>query len=118
MLLTNRIKTCPIVKKRSHAASMPLCHAVVMWLCASVVQEIANFILQEQSPKRLYEVRGKLYELLVNCLPPELILRRLALELFRKLDDELRHKVSELAAFYEHRLQVKPPSLLELHKAH
>jgi hypothetical protein len=73
-------------------------------LCCT--QEIANFILQEQSPKRLYEVRGKLYELLVNCLPPELILRKLALELFRKLDDELRHKVSELAAFYEHRLQV------------
>ena len=40
-------------------------------------------ILQEQTPKRLYEVRGKLYELLVNCLPPELILRKLTLELFR-----------------------------------
>ena len=48
------------------------------------MQEIATLILQEQSPKRLYEIRGKLYELLVNCLPPELILRRLALELFRQ----------------------------------
>ena len=46
-------------------------------------QEIATAILQEQTPKRLYEVRGKLYELLVNCLPPELILRKLTLELFR-----------------------------------
>ena len=46
-------------------------------------QEIAGMILQEQTPKRLYEVRGKLYELLVNCLPPELILRKLTLELFR-----------------------------------
>ncbi|BDA48130.1 Replication factor C subunit 3 [Coccomyxa sp. Obi] len=69
------------------------------------IQEIASFILQEQSPKRLYEVRGKLYELLVNCLPPELILRTLAVQLSRKLDDELRHKSIELAAFYEHRLQ-------------
>ena len=48
------------------------------------MQEIAGLILQEQSPKRLYEIRGKLYELLVNCLPPELVLRRLALELFRQ----------------------------------
>ena len=71
-----------------------------------LAQEIASFILQEQSPKRLYEVRGKLYELLVNCLPPELILRTLAVQLSRKLDDELRHKTIELGAFYEHRLQV------------
>lgn len=48
------------------------------------MQEIAGLILQEQSPKRLYEIRGKLYELLVNCLPPELVLRRLVLELFRQ----------------------------------
>ena len=50
---------------------------------AARMQEIAGAILQEQTPKRLYEVRGKLYELLVNCLPPELILRKLTLELFR-----------------------------------
>ena len=51
--------------------------------CCVYIQEIATAILQEQTPKRLYEVRGKLYELLVNCLPPELILRKLTLELFR-----------------------------------
>lgn len=28
-------------------------------------------MLGEQSPKRLFQVRGKLYELLVNCIPPE-----------------------------------------------
>lgn len=49
--------------------------------------------MREQSPKQLYVVRGKMYELLVNCIPPELIFRRLATELLRKLDDELRHKV-------------------------
>ena len=75
-------------------------------------QEIARDIFQEQSPKQLYQVRGKLYELLVNCLPPELILRKLALALVRTLDDEVRHKCIELAAAYEHRLQV---SLLHYH---
>lgn len=69
------------------------------------VQEIARDIFQEQSPKQLYQVRGKLYELLVNCLPPELILRKLALALIRTLDDEVRHKCITLAAAYEHRLQ-------------
>ncbi len=62
--------------------------------------------MSEQSPKQLYQVRGKLYELLVNCLPPELILRKLALALIRTLDDVVRHTCMELAAMYEHRLQV------------
>ncbi|KAK9861660.1 hypothetical protein WJX84_003837 [Apatococcus fuscideae] len=69
------------------------------------IQEIASDILGEQSPKRLFVVRGKLYELLTNCIPPELILRRLMLELVKKLDDELKHQAAQLAAFYEHRLQ-------------
>lgn len=71
-----------------------------------LVQEIANDILSEQTPKRLFAVRGKLYELLINCIPPELILKKLMLELVRKLDDELKHKVADCAAFFEHRLQV------------
>ena len=78
-------------------------------LCsANGAQEIAGLILKEQSPKRLFEVRGKLYELLVNCIPAELILRRMATELLPKLDDELKHKLVEHAAFFEHRLQARP----------
>jgi hypothetical protein len=50
-------------------------------------------VLREQTPKQLYVVRGKLYELLTNCIPPEVIFRHLTFELLRKLDDELRHKV-------------------------
>lgn len=62
-------------------------------------------MLTEQSPKRLYTVRGKLYELLGNCIPPELILRTLLVELLKKLDDELKVDITKQAAFYEHRLQ-------------
>ncbi|KFM24547.1 Replication factor C subunit 3 [Auxenochlorella protothecoides] len=69
------------------------------------IQEIAAEIRAEQSPRRLHTVRGKVYELLVNCIPPEIIMRRLALELMQKLDDELRQSVAEQAAFFEHRLQ-------------
>eukprot|EP00878_Enallax_costatus_P040578 GHUV01046893.1.p1 GENE.GHUV01046893.1~~GHUV01046893.1.p1 ORF type:complete len:203 (+),score=67.71 GHUV01046893.1:853-1461(+) len=69
------------------------------------IMEIANDMLTEQSPKRLYTVRGKLYELLGNCVPPELILRTLLVELLKKLDDELKVEATKQAAFYEHRLQ-------------
>lgn len=115
--------------------------------------------MKEQTPKQLYLARGKLYELLVNCIPPEvgsawgagwrgrtraapggtglrcqagnvatatvakcsgmltvapsslaplqIVLRKLAVELMRKLDDELKHATAADAAFYEHRLQAR-----------
>jgi hypothetical protein len=36
------------------------------------------------------QVRGKLYELLANCVPPELLMRTLALELLKRVDEELK----------------------------
>lgn len=68
-------------------------------------QEIAHDMVSEQTPKRLLQVRGKLYELLGNCIPSELIMRTLVTELLKKLDDELKVQVVQQAAFYEHRLQ-------------
>jgi len=74
-------------------------------LLLPAVQEVAGDILEEQTPKRLFQVRGKLYELLGNCIPAELILRTLVVEVLKKLDDELKVQVVREAAFYEHRLQ-------------
>ena len=67
------------------------------------VTQIANEILQEQTPKRLLQVRGRFYELIVNCIPPELIIKRLVRELNRKLDVELKHETAKHAAYFEHR---------------
>lgn len=39
------------------------------------LHETAQKILQEQSPTRLLEVRGRLYELLTHCIPPDVILK-------------------------------------------
>ncbi|XP_059428040.1 replication factor C subunit 3 isoform X1 [Corylus avellana] len=68
------------------------------------IAEIASDVMKEQSPKRLFQVRGKLYELLINCIPPEIILKRLLYELLKKLDAELKHEVCHWAAYYEHRM--------------
>jgi len=35
-------------------------------------------------------VRGKLYELLANCIPPELIIKKLLAELLMKMDDDIK----------------------------
>ena len=35
------------------------------------LKETANQIVQEQSPRKLSEVRTRLYELITHCIPPE-----------------------------------------------
>merc|ERR1712107_933240 len=57
------------------------------------LKETANQIVKEQSPRQLAEVRTRLYELIAHCIPPEVI--------FVGIQTEL----SQIAAFYEHRLQ-------------
>jgi replication factor C subunit 3/5 len=68
------------------------------------IGEIVRDVMEEQSPQRLLVVRNKVYELLANCIPPEVIMRRLTLDLMRKIDAELKAEVAHWAAFYEHRM--------------
>ncbi|KAJ8763204.1 hypothetical protein K2173_025589 [Erythroxylum novogranatense] len=78
------------------------------------ISEIASDVMREQSPKRLFQVRGKLYELLTNCIPPEIILKRLLYELLRKLDEELKHEICHWAAYYEHRMHMGQKAIFHL----
>ncbi|KAM0040223.1 putative DNA polymerase III, clamp loader complex, gamma/delta/delta subunit [Helianthus debilis subsp. tardiflorus] len=59
-------------------------------------------------------IRGKLYELLVNCIPPEIILKRLLYELLKKLDFELKHEVYHWAAYYEHRMRLGQKAIFHI----
>jgi len=68
------------------------------------LRETANMISQEQTPKRLLEVRGRLYELLSHCIPAEIIFVGLLKELIKNCDGELKNDVTHWAAFFEHRM--------------
>lgn len=48
--------------------------------------KVSERILSEQSPDRLYEIRGMLYELLVHCLPPSVVLSVRSLDLLSHND--------------------------------
>ncbi|KAL2232875.1 UNVERIFIED_CONTAM: Replication factor C subunit 3 [Sesamum indicum] len=65
------------------------------------VSEIASSIFKEQSPKRLFEVRGKLYELLINCIPPEIILKEHRLRLGQKAIFHLEAFVAKFMSIYK-----------------
>jgi len=68
------------------------------------LRDTAQFIVQEQTPRKLQEVRGRLYELLSHCIPPDVIFVGLLKELVKNCDGELKVEVAHLAAEYEHRL--------------
>lgn len=86
--------------------------------------KVAERIIGEQSPERLYEVRGMLYELLVHCLPPNVVLsvwfpqhltglhhadmvcQTVTKRLVDRVDETLKPEVIKWAAFYEHRLKL------------
>ena len=69
------------------------------------LRALADEILHEQSPKQLLKIRGKLYELLANCIPPDLIMRALTQELLRKVPLGVKHESIFHAAAYECRMQ-------------
>jgi len=69
------------------------------------IDDVGRIICEEQSPQRLLLVRGKLYELLSNCIPPEIIMRTLMNVLLKRADDQIKAEIVKWAAFYEHRLK-------------
>lgn len=81
----------------------------------SYIADLARSITSEQSPQVLIVARGKLYELLTNCIPADVILTTLARELTSFLADEgLKHDVAYWAAFYEHRLHLGSKDIFHL----
>ena len=68
----------------------------------------------EQSPKALIIAREKLYELLINCIPAQVILKTLVMELLPKLDDTVKGQVVQWAAFYEHRIALGSKEIFHL----
>ncbi|KAG9463681.1 hypothetical protein GDO78_021294 [Eleutherodactylus coqui] len=60
------------------------------------------------------EVRGRLYELLTHCIPPEIIMKSLLSELLNNCDGQLKADVAQMAAYYEHRLQLGSKAIYHL----
>ncbi|XP_067142795.1 replication factor C subunit 3 [Centruroides vittatus] len=78
------------------------------------LQETANMIVQEQSPKRLFEVRGRLYEVLAHLIPPDIIFKNLLKALISNCDGQLKAEVIKLAAYYEHRMELGSKAIYHL----
>jgi replication factor C subunit 3/5 len=65
------------------------------------VKEICTNIIEDQSPKCLKIVRGKLYEVLASCIPPTTVFISLTKEIVTKVDVQIKSWVMAEAANYE-----------------
>lgn len=80
----------------------------------SYLRHTADLVVQEQTPQRLLQVRERLYELLVHCIPPDIIFKGLLQELTKNCDGELKTQLVACAAMYQHRLNLGSKHIFHL----
>lgn len=78
------------------------------------LEEIANDILTEQTPKKLFEIRGKFYDLLGQCISGEVIMRGVLEALLNSVKPAMRPAVVSLAAKYDHNMKLGTKPILHL----
>lgn len=61
-------------------------------------------MVSEQSPKKLLEIRNRLYELLTHAIPTDLIFKGLLQECIKNCDLQLKIEIATVAAEYEHKM--------------
>lgn len=74
-----------------------------------VTDKLVPMITQEQSARQLLAIRAKIYEMLANCVPADIIIKELVFYLTRlsqQQDEAARHAIARWAAFYEHRVNL------------
>ena len=96
------LEACHVQKRDGLTKDQPVQKADWELYIAGLAVEITR----EQTPQRLASSREKLYELLVNCIPADIIIKTLVRELIKNLDDGLKKEVIFWAAFYEHRISL------------
>jgi replication factor C subunit 3/5 len=70
------------------------------------IRVIADDIAAEQSPKQIRTIRDKVYDLLINCIPGDVIIKTIIQELNKKVDKSMRFELIHWAAHHERRLQL------------
>ncbi|KAL3790617.1 hypothetical protein ACHAW5_004184 [Stephanodiscus triporus] len=108
------LESCHVTSRddspRELKASIPIPHTD--W--ERYIAQLAAGIVNEQSPNSLIAAREKLYELLINCIPAQVILKTLVMDLLPTLDDSIKGQVVQWAAFYEHRIALGSKEIFHL----
>ncbi|GBE60037.1 replication factor C subunit [Babesia ovata] len=69
------------------------------------VAKIVNNVIENQSPSTISALRPQVYELLVCCIPGELVLEKLVSMMSKRVKPELVPKLIHIAAHFSHTMQ-------------
>jgi replication factor C subunit 3/5 len=79
------------------------------------IDTLAGDVVISQSPQALLAARSKLYQLLINCIPPDVILNNLCMRLVDKApNDFARHELVAWATAFEARLRYGSKAVFHL----
>ncbi|KAK2584834.1 hypothetical protein KPH14_007146 [Odynerus spinipes] len=68
------------------------------------IHTTASMMIAEQTPRKLLDIRNRLYELLTHLIPCDLIFKGLLQECIKNCDLQLKSEITSIAAEYEHRM--------------
>ncbi|XP_063985262.1 replication factor C subunit 3 [Diachasmimorpha longicaudata] len=68
------------------------------------LRKTATMMVAEQTPRKLLDIRGRLYELLTHAIPCDLIFKGLLQECIKNCDLPLKSEIVAAAAEFEHRM--------------
>ena len=108
------LESCHVITRDDSGKALPAQMTLPKTDWERYITQLATEITKEQSPKRLMAAREKLYELLINCIPAQVILKTLVMELLPTLDDSIKPEVIMWAAFYEHRISMGSKEIFHL----
>lgn len=78
------------------------------------LHETGTLIVGEQSPSRLEQVRDRLYELLSQGIPSDVIFKGLVQILTRSCDIDIKAEILSYASLYEFRMQLGSKQIYHL----
>lgn len=78
------------------------------------LDDICDDCCREQKPETINKIRLKFYELICNCISPNIIITQLTFRLMSNVDDQLKTEIAYWAAFHEQRLYKADRPVLHL----
>jgi len=78
------------------------------------IEEMVQLMMEEQTPKKMLQVRSRLYDLLTACIPGHQIFKTMVQVILPKVPDQLKCGVLHVASTYDHTMALGSKEIFHL----
>lgn len=97
-----------------HSRNIPIDIIVPVPEWERYLKEVVNNAMEEQSPKRLKIIRGKLFDVLCSCISPNVVFNYLTRELMQRSDLDVKYEIAKYAAEYQLQMMAGSKPIMHL----